>query len=94
VLKWSAIKQALVDHFSDKRSLSVLEIEALTLRQGRNTLEHFHNEANELLTKTVVTTNRLVTILNLPTFVEDVFEYKIIKPSVTQKIGVISTSIE
>jgi hypothetical protein len=52
-LKWSAIKQALVDHFSDKRSLSVLEIEALTLRQGRNTLEHFHNEANELLTKTL-----------------------------------------
>jgi hypothetical protein len=52
-LKWSSIKRALVNHFSDKRSLSVLEIQALTLRQGKNTLEFFYKQANELLTKTI-----------------------------------------
>jgi hypothetical protein len=53
ILKWSSIKKTLVEHFSDKRSLCVLEIEALTLQQGKNSLEFFYKQANELLTKTV-----------------------------------------
>ncbi len=30
-----------------------MEIEALTLRQGKNSLEYYNNQANELLTKTI-----------------------------------------
>ncbi len=52
-LNWKSIKKTLVNHFADKRSVSVLEIEALTLRQGKNSLEFYFNQANSLLTKTI-----------------------------------------
>jgi len=53
ILKWTSIKKALVSHFAEKRNLNLLEIQALTLKQGKSSLEYYYKQANELLTKTV-----------------------------------------
>jgi hypothetical protein len=52
-LKWENIKDALKNHFGDKRSLTILEREAVALKQDRETLETYYDRANLLLTNTI-----------------------------------------
>jgi hypothetical protein len=52
-LDWKSIKKSLIENFSDKRSLTILEMEALSMRQNSEPLEAYYSKSNELLTKTV-----------------------------------------
>jgi hypothetical protein len=52
-LHWPSMLEALKRQFSDKRSLTILEMQATTLRQGKDTMEVYFNRTNKLLTKIV-----------------------------------------
>jgi hypothetical protein len=52
-MHWSSMLTALKKHFSDKRNLTILELQATLLKQGKDTLENYFFRTKTLLTKTI-----------------------------------------
>jgi len=52
-LHWPSMLTALKRKFADKRSLTLLEMQATTLKQGKDNLEVYFEKTNKLLTKMI-----------------------------------------
>ncbi len=52
-LHWPSMLTALKRKYADKRSLTILEMQATTLKQGKDSLEVYFEKTNKILTKMV-----------------------------------------